>query len=604
MHKDVVKSIVPIPLIFLFVCVVFAVLITQNLQTLNGRDTDVLLRFSKIIDLYQTHDWYNHVMHRLNPPQGVFIHWTRPLDVLVLLGAVPLTWFVPLKTAIIWWAAFLVPLSFLATLRLFYKTLQFLPLNGYGIAFALLAYITNPYVYVIFAPVNVDTNFALHCCAMAGMYSLLRLLYIPDAKSVFLGLACGLGVWTSPEFLVFTAVCLAILGVLWMQNPVRYKTSLWQTPLVITGVLALAVVLERSPVLTVMHDSVSIVHVTLFLLISGIAFLISQINTSKRMRLFSAGVSVIVLFIVMEGLFPNFHRAHYTHVTPAVEKYMLADIGELQSLYDAENPLHALGTLLFFALGMLKLIYQIVKKQASQAMIVVGCVASVYAILALYQIRWLPYALPWFGVLGASVAMQILSRTGNFLTAFSQKRKGLDWLFMGQSCVFTLLLFAPLIVQSVGASTVVENPQKQALESCITQLERRIVHNDFSGLTGKSEKPLILMMPLRHAGAMLFYTPHSVIAGNYHRDAVGIPDVHDFFNAPTVDAAKSIIDRRQIGGIIYCEGQELDEDKTIADVPFLEAVQQGKGASWYTIVPNEQGVSSLFRLINIHTDLK
>jgi hypothetical protein len=237
-------------------------------------------------------------------------------------------------------------------------------------------------------------------------------------------------------------------------------------------------------------------------------------------------------------------------------------------------------------------------------MIMVGCVAAVYVILALYQIRWLPYALPWFGVLGASVAMHILSRTGSFLTAFSQKRKGLDWLFMGQSCVFILLLFAPLIVQSVGASTVGENPQKQALESCITQLERRIVRNDFSGLTGESEKPLMLMMPLRHAGAMLFYTPHSVIAGNYHRDSVGIPDVHNFFNASTMEEAKNILDKRHVDAVIYCEGQQLDKNKTIADVPFLEAVQQGKGASWYTIVPNEQGVSSLFRLINIHRDLK
>jgi hypothetical protein len=604
MHKDAVKSIVPVPLIFLFVCAVFAVLITHNLQMLNGRDTDVLLRFSKIIELYQTGDWYNHISYRINPPDGVFIHWTRPLDVLVLVGAVPLTAFVSIKTAILWWSAFLVPLCFLLTLRLFYKTLQFLPLNTYGVAFAMLAYVTNPYMYVVFAPLNVDTNFALHVCSVWGVYSLVQLMQMPKPQSISLGLACGLGIWTSPEFLVFTAVCLMILGFLWIQNPVRYKKSLWQTPLVIAGGLALAVVLERSPVLTVMHDSVSVVHVTLFVLIATAGFVLTQINVNKTMRVGSAIVSAVVLFVLMERLFPNFHHAHYNHVSPAVAQHMLAGIGELQSLYDAENPLHAVGTLLFFVLGMLVLLWQGAKQTAHQGMMAIGTIAVVYAVFALYQIRWLPYALPWFGVLGASVAMQILSRTGNFLTEFSQKRKGLDWLFMGQSCVFTLLLFAPLIVQSVGASTVGENPQKQALESCITQLERRIVHNDFSGLTGESEKPLTLMMPLRHAGAMLFYTPHSVIAGNYHRDSVGIPNVHDFFNASTMEEAKNILDKRHVDAVIYCEGQELDTDKTIADVPFLEAVQQGKGASWYGIAPSQQGESPLLRIIKITKDYK
>jgi hypothetical protein len=604
MHKDAVKSIVPVPLIFLFVCAVFAVLITQNLQTLNGRDTDVLLRFSKIIELYQTHDWYNHITYRLNPPHGVFVHWTRPLDVLVLLGAVPLAWFVPLKTAIIGWSAFLVPLCFLLTLRLFYKTLHLLPLNGYGIAFALLAYVTNPYMYVIFAPLNVDTNFALHVCSVWGVYSLIRLMQIQKPQSISLGVACGLGVWISPEFLVFTAVCLMILGFLWMQNPVRYRKSLWQTPLGIAVMLALAVVLERSPIFAVMHDSVSIVHVTLFALIATAGFVLAQINVNKTMRVSSAIIFAVVLFVLMEGLFPNFYRAHYNHVTPAVAQQMLAGIGELQSLYNAENPLHAVGTLLFFVLGLLGLLWQRAKKTAHHGMMAIGTIATVYAIFALYQIRWLPYALPWFGVLGASVAMHILSRTGNFLIAFSQKRQGLDWLFMGQSCVFILLLFLGLIVQSVGATTTPENAQKKALEVCIAQLERRIVNNSFAELTTGSKEPLTLMMPLRYAGAMLFYTPHSVIAGNYHRDSTGIPDVHNFFNASTMEEAKNILDKRHVDAVIYCEGQQLDTDKTIADVPFLAAVQQGKDASWYTIVPNEQGVSSLFRLINIHRDLK
>jgi hypothetical protein len=596
-----VKPIMPFRWIFIGIIALFTVLIVQNLQAPNGRDTDVLVRFAQSLELYRTHDWYNHTTYRISAPEGVFIHWTRPLDVLLLLAALPVSLFVPLHTAILWSAAFLVPCFFLATFYLFYKIIQLLPLGRYGVPFALLVYATNPYLYVVFAPANVDTNFILHSCSIVVMCGLMRAVNNANKAVLLIALGCGMGIWISPEFLVFTAVSLTVLAVLWLQHPQRYAVTLWRVPLGMTGVLSVAMVLERSPVLAVVHDSVSIVHVTLFGCITTLSFLLAHVtHPAKSLRFALAITAAVVLFGMMEFLFPNFHRAHYNHVTPLVQQYKLAKIGELESLYQPDNPLHCLGTIVFLLVGMGSVVYRLFKRDVPETWLcILGFVATVYTCFALYQIRWLPYALPWMGVFAAPVVERLLSRTSVYFQQRFQHIKMLDCAFIAQTLLFIALVFAGFIVQVAGAETSKSpTPQEQALEQCIEELEQRIVNNAFADLQ-RTPAPLTLMMPTRYAGAMLFYTPHSVVAGNYHRDALGIPDVHDFFNAETVNAAKNILNKRHVDAVVYCEGQELDTGKTIADVPFLHAVQQGKNAAWYTIMPQQAGESPLLKRVLI-----
>jgi hypothetical protein len=83
-------------------------------------DFDSLLRMQGVVDLLQGQSWYDHMQHRLNPPEGVFIHWTKPVDVLLLLLALPLSAFMPIQTAVLISAAFVPPVFMVVSVWLLF----------------------------------------------------------------------------------------------------------------------------------------------------------------------------------------------------------------------------------------------------------------------------------------------------------------------------------------------------------------------------------------------------------------------------------------------------------------------------------------------------
>ena len=53
----------------------------------NLRDTDAYMRLIRVQELWQTGNWYQTVTSSLGAPDGLSLHWTRPLDILILLPA-------------------------------------------------------------------------------------------------------------------------------------------------------------------------------------------------------------------------------------------------------------------------------------------------------------------------------------------------------------------------------------------------------------------------------------------------------------------------------------------------------------------------------------
>ena len=49
-------------------------------------DTDSYTRLNRVLHLYSTGDWYDRRFPRSNAPYGEVVHWTRPLDVILMGG--------------------------------------------------------------------------------------------------------------------------------------------------------------------------------------------------------------------------------------------------------------------------------------------------------------------------------------------------------------------------------------------------------------------------------------------------------------------------------------------------------------------------------------
>ena len=72
-------------------------------------DSDCYMRLVRVSKLYHSGRWYDAVISRSNAPYGESLHWTRPFDVLLLAGAVPLSLFTDFKTALFWWGVIISP---------------------------------------------------------------------------------------------------------------------------------------------------------------------------------------------------------------------------------------------------------------------------------------------------------------------------------------------------------------------------------------------------------------------------------------------------------------------------------------------------------------
>ena len=64
------------------------------------RDTDCYIHAWRVYDLMQTQRWAEEILMKSNYPFGEVIHYTRIMDVMWLLIALPLTFFYPLKEAV------------------------------------------------------------------------------------------------------------------------------------------------------------------------------------------------------------------------------------------------------------------------------------------------------------------------------------------------------------------------------------------------------------------------------------------------------------------------------------------------------------------------
>ncbi|TFH42821.1 MAG: hypothetical protein E4H01_12900, partial [Lysobacterales bacterium] len=72
-------------------------------------DTDDYLCLVRVEHLWQTGAWFDSVIPRIDPPTGLALHWTRPMDVLLMAGALLATPLVGFRSALFWWGSLVSP---------------------------------------------------------------------------------------------------------------------------------------------------------------------------------------------------------------------------------------------------------------------------------------------------------------------------------------------------------------------------------------------------------------------------------------------------------------------------------------------------------------
>ncbi len=192
-------------------------------------DSDSWMRALRITDWLSDFQWSEKVFPWTNPPHGFILHWTRACDVVWAILALPLTLFMPLKSAVFWGGMLFSPLFFAFTMStLCWGLKPYVPdTHAKQKIFAVAV------IFLLFYLNKIDNTFVFHRPDHHSLMSLvfsfniaviLRSYIKPKLTNMLIaGALSGFGMWASSaiEGLFVVTLMLMALSINW----IFYKKS-------------------------------------------------------------------------------------------------------------------------------------------------------------------------------------------------------------------------------------------------------------------------------------------------------------------------------------------------------------------------------------------
>jgi hypothetical protein len=211
-------------------------------------DTDNYTRMAKLQEVWRHGGWFDPVQYRVGPPEGHSSHWSKPFDIILVAGAIPLAAIFGFVKALFLWGVVVSPITYVG--MVYFARWMSQPLIGMRrdwLAAALLA--TQWSILGGLALGRPDHNVVMLPCFMAMLGFTLRILLLgPNRASAFaLGAAASLGVWTSIEFVIAVALTMTAFGLAWLVRRPRMAEMGLHTTAAATFCIAIAIALEKGP---------------------------------------------------------------------------------------------------------------------------------------------------------------------------------------------------------------------------------------------------------------------------------------------------------------------------------------------------------------------
>ena len=232
-------------------------------------DPDSYARLLRVQQLYQGGNWYDNRVLAFNAPDGMALHWTRPLDLLLLAGAATGALLTSFDQSLHITAIVLGPLlQALGVLLLSWGWRRELPWQGL-LLFVLLFLLQRGTAFNFVA--GFPDHHGLQLLLMlAVMASLVRgcAQQQQDSPWIIGGLFAALGLWVGVESLLFIAAALMTLALWWILYgaPWRVRWLRFSTALAVATLLALAIEHPPQQWFSVNYSRLSLPHVVLLLL--------------------------------------------------------------------------------------------------------------------------------------------------------------------------------------------------------------------------------------------------------------------------------------------------------------------------------------------------
>ena len=570
-------------------------------ELLHGRliDTDSYMRLVRVRRLAGSGGWFDGSIPRSNAPFGETLHWTRPLDVLILAGAWVAEPFLGFRQALHMSGVLVAPLLLIVVCLTTAWAVQ--PLAGRGMRYyAMLAVLAQAGIMGYALPGRADQNMLILLAFVATLGSAFRMFLQKDAhRSAWAtGAWAGFGLWVSTEFVVALFVVLSSLLGLWIRDG-KLASRARTMAMALLGVIIVAVVLEHPPgeLLTVEYDRISIVYVWAAALNAAFWLgvgLPAMRPVGRTGRAWSGLFGTVVAVGLLLAVYPGLVGGPMVEVSPELKRAWLASLTEFQpflvptGLSGIGRSIAYLGHAFLAAGVVVHGIRRHWNSERSGAWILLGVALIVFTPLAIRWVRFAMYA-EILGVVGTIVLLDHLLLWVDDRYAGARRS-------VTRALVTAGILTGPLLV-GAGMTALggehggaARQPGTTVFESCPVE-ELVATLNDPSSL---GDRPRTVFAHVDLGPVLLYRTPHSVVATPYHRNERGILDWLEVMATRDLDRARRVIRERDVDLVVTCGlDPTLADQSSVEEPTFAARLQAGTVPDWLTLRPASNRTSGL-----------
>ncbi|MDH3597072.1 MAG: hypothetical protein OEM93_19720, partial [Rhodospirillales bacterium] len=382
--------------------------------------TDGYMRLVRVTELYETGVWFDGTIERSNAPYGTELHWTRPMDLLLLAGGWALSPWLGFQKGLFWWAAAFSPLLQLAmVLTLVWAAVPLLD-RWRRCLLVLAIFVQAPLISTGLLG-RADHHMLISLAFVLSVGLTLRLVMRPfEARLAWAaGAALGFALWLSMEALLLLAASFAALTATWLWRAGdRARKNLWHA-LGLSAMVAFAIAVERPPAhyLVEEYDRISIAHLAVALLALAFWAVVRALEwrgldaRDVPRRAAVAALGAVAAGAVLYLAYPKFFGGPAVDLDPRLGPVILDLVNELKPLWPSDA--RSLGRFLTFlgpAVVCVPFLAVLLLRERNPAnrdgwLYLAVCVAS-FLPLALAMLRFAPFT----EVLLAIVLAELLGR--------------------------------------------------------------------------------------------------------------------------------------------------------------------------------------------------
>lgn len=546
-------------------------------------DTDSYMRVLRIMDLYNGTGWYNTVTLRMGAPEGLSLHWTRPVDILILLPALAAHLFgVEVPRAVYWaGAAFSSVCDILACLAVTWAARPLWPSPGHRFAAIILLANGAAFGYGVFGRADHHTLILLLTVLMMG--AALRAC-IPESDAgrgtrywgAVAGGYAGLDIWVSPEAMIPIAPIVAAFGLFWLLDMDRravpgrrdWAGTGAAFALAMSGILCLAIPVEHPPSrwLATELDKVSAPYLVMSLLWFGVFAGARRIRGGIVHRLIGGAVLAAIGAAILFALYPGLLYGPMGEVSARAEHDLFDYIAEMQPLWPTS--LAKLRSFLIFAgqsvamVLLLPVALRIWWQDERRAPGILLAIAALFMMVAALMHTRLNVEF--------SLAPAIVCSGFFHLAEIRLKR--------ATRLIRTPALTLTALALSVGSYILaMPLPRGPEAPSCKYRALADWLNAAHPGI---GTAPIVLTDDLYSSPELAFRTGYRYVAGPYHRNMQAIFDALDALNDTGDAKAHAIFDRRQIALITRCTDVSFAQLNKAGPNSFYARLGRGEAPAW------------------------